>query len=182
MTQYRQLTRLAVAFVTAASALAATAAMAADHGLRGGPPISRDGLPLDPELLPPNTGPGDCVTRRVTGPGGAYRWDRVECDPERGWTGFDQWGYGHRPLEVETLPSHHADRYSGRRAEAIYEHHEKRQFDEYAVSGGYDGGDYDSRSPNRPEDRYGPGPSRAREYRVAGRDADGFLVWPGKQP
>lgn len=182
MTQYRLFPRVAVAFVVAASALVATAATASDHGLRGGPPISRGGLPLDPELLPPNTGPGDCVTRRVTGPGGAYRWDRVECDPERGWTGFDQWGYGRRPLEVETLPSHYADRYSGRRAEAIYEHRQERRFDEYAAPGVYEGSDDDFRARNRPEHRYGPGPSRAYEYRVAGRDADGFLAWPGKQP
>ncbi|WP_419253073.1 hypothetical protein ACN2C6_15975 [Caulobacter sp. ErkDOM-YI] len=143
--------------LAAAGALLAGAAMAGgpDQGLRGGPPVSRPGLPLDPELLPPNTGPGDCVTRRVTGPRGAYRWDRVECDTERGRTDFDPWGYGHRPLEVETLPAHHAERYS-------------------------DG--YDPRADGRQEDRYGPGPSRFRAYRVAGRDADGFLVWPGKRP
>ncbi|HQR87758.1 MAG: hypothetical protein B7Z44_05485 [Caulobacter sp. 12-67-6] len=176
MTQSRPLPRLAV-LVAAAGVLFTTAAMASDHGLRGGPPVSRGGLPLDPELLPPNTGPGDCVTRRVTGPGGAYRWDRVECEPERGWTGFDPWGYGRRPLEVETLPSHNADRYSGRRAEEIDGRRRERRFDAYAGSG-----DNDSRAPNRPEHRYGPGPSRAYAYRVAGRDADGFLVWPGKQP
>ena len=178
------LPRLTLCLAIAATAFVASAAMAAgsDHGLRGGPPISRTGLPLDPELLPPNTGPGDCVTRRVTGPAGAYRWDRVECDAERGWTGFDQWGYGRRPLEVETLPSHHADRYSGRRAEEIYEQRQERRFEDYGASEGYDQVRYDPRAPDRPENRYGPGPSRASEYRVAGRDADGFLVWPGKQP
>lgn len=151
------LSRPTLCLAVAASVLVAGAAMASgsDHGLRGGPPLSRPGLPLDPELLPPNTGLGDCVTRRITGPGGAYRWDRVECDAERGWSGFDQWGYGRRPLEVETLPAHQADRY---------------------------GGGYDPRVHDRREDRYGPGPSRFTEYRVAGRDADGFLVWPGKQP
>lgn len=181
MIQCRLLSRLAVVFV-AASALVAPAAMASDHGLRGGPPSSRVGLPLDPELLPPNTEPGDCVTRRVTGPGGAYRWDRVECQAEHGWTGLDPWGHGPRPLQVETLPSHHADRYSGRRAEEIHEHRQDRRFEGYASSGGHGGVDRDFRAPNRPEHRYGPGPSRVYEYRVAGRDADGFLVWPGKQP
>jgi len=143
--------------LAAAGALLAGAAMAAgsDQGLRGGPPVSRPGLPLDQELLPPNTGPGDCVTRRITGPGGAYRWDRVDCDAQRGWSGLDPWGYGRRPLEVETLPAHHADRY---------------------------GGGHDPHAHDRREDRYGPGPSRFTEYRVAGRDADGFLVWPGKRP
>ncbi len=143
--------------LAAAGALLAGAAMAAgsDQGLRGGPPVSRPGLPLDLERLPPNSGPGDCVTRRVTGPGGAYRWDRVECDAERGWSGYDPWGYGHRPLEVETLQAHHADRY---------------------------GSSHDPRAHDRQEDRYGPGPARFTEYRVAGRDADGFLVWPGKRP
>jgi len=181
MIQRRSFPRLAVAVAVAASALVAPVAMASDPGLRGGPPSSRAGLPLDPELLPPNTGPGDCVTRRVTGPGGAYRWDRVECDPERSWTGLDPWGHG-RPLEVETLPSHHTDRYSGRRVAEIYEPRQERRFDEYVTSGGYNGSGHDFRAPNRPEHRYGPGPSRAYEHRVAGRDADGFLVWPGKQP
>jgi hypothetical protein len=114
--------------------------------------VSRPGLPLDPELLPPNTGPGDCVTRRVTGPGGAYRWDRVECDAQSG--GHERWGYGHRRLDVET----------------------PRYADERDYGGGYD-------APHQahPYDRYGGGPVRA-DYRYAGTDADGYLVWPGKTP
>ena len=71
--------------------------------------------------------PGECVSRRVTGPGGAYRWDRVECEANSGWSDFDRWGY---------------DRQS-------------------------EDGRYDASYPT---------------YRVAGRDADGFLVWPGKLP
>jgi hypothetical protein len=135
-----------------ASACLSTAAQAGDRGLSGGVVVSRPGLPLDPELLPPNTAPGDCVTRRVTGPGGAYRWDRIECDAQNG--GYDQGGYGHRRLDVET-PHYVDDRYYG---------------------GGYD-------APRRahPYDRYGGGPVQT-DYRYAGTDADGYLVWPGKTP
>lgn len=175
------LPRLSLCLAAAASVLAAGVAVAGDRGLMGGPPVSRHGLPLDPELLPPNTAPGDCVTRRVTGPGGAYRWDRIECDADRGWTGFDQWGYGRRPLEVETLPSLHTDRYGGRRHEEVFEQRHDRRFEDYAASG-YDDSGYDPRVQDRREDRYGPGPSRSNDYLYAGRDADGFLVWPGKQP
>jgi hypothetical protein len=137
--------------LVAATLLVAGSAMASDRGLAGGVHVSRPGLPLDPELLPPNTAPGDCVTRRVTGPGGAYRWDRVECDADRGVGGPQPWGYGHRPLAVET----------GYGAGGAYG--ERRDFD-------------------RPDDRYGPPPSRWVEYRYAGRDANGYLVWPGKRP
>ncbi len=85
---------LVVGLATTAPAFAGS-----DYGLAGGPQVSRPGLPLDPELLPANAAPGDCVTRRMTGPGGAYRWDRIECDSrqsavEQGWSGHDQWGYG----------------------------------------------------------------------------------------
>jgi hypothetical protein len=105
----------------------------------------RPGLYLDPQLLPPYTRPGECVTRRVTGPGGAYRWDRVECDVQAGWSDFDRWGYGRRPLQVEDRPLH-GDRYGGWHAEPR------------------------------------PDPPPAPIYRVAGRDADGYLTWPGKLP
>lgn len=127
--------RLALALVTAAGGASLTGT-----ALAGGPPVSRPGLRLDPQLLPPNTGPGDCVIRRVTGPGGAYRWDRVECDTqgEAGWSGFDHWGYGRPPLAVETAA--------------------------------------------RGQDRYGPPRRTHADYRYAGRDADGYLVWPGKRP
>ena len=94
--------------------------------------------------------PGECVTRRVTGPGGAYRWDRVECAGQDGWSDFDRWGY--QPLRVEHGPREstlRGDRYGG-------------------WSRGYD------RQPG--DDPYHGYPV----YRVAGRDADGFLVWPGK--
>jgi hypothetical protein len=69
------------------------------------------GLHLDPRLLPA-TRQGECVVRRVTGPGGAYRWDRVECD-NHGWSGFDSWDYGAR-LDVQTAPrgGPAGDRYS----------------------------------------------------------------------
>jgi len=124
-------------------------------GLSGGPVMAHDraGLHLDPELLPPDTRPGECVTRRVTGPGGAYRWDRVECTESSGWSDFDRWGYGRQRLDVQEAPPR-SDRYSWR--------HDARD---------NDARDYDDRD-------YAPYPT----YRVAGRDADGYLVWPGKQP
>ena len=146
------LSRLSVCLVVASVCLS-TAALAGDRGLAGGVVVSRPGLPLDPELLPPNTAPGDCVTRRVTGPGGAYRWDRIECDTQN--NGHDQGGYGYRRLDVET-PRYADDRY----ADSHYD------------------------SPRRqahPYDRYGGGPVQT-DYRYAGTDADGYLVWPGKTP
>ena len=152
----------------------------------GGPVISRPGLPLDPVLLPPNSGPGDCVVRRVTGPGGAYRWDRVECDATRGWSGHDQWGYGPGRLEVETrdgrpplLGGVEGDRYGGyshapryERRVDHYEHQTVRAYDSGYVSG-------DLR-----EDRYGPAPAHVElgYGGAAGRDRAGYLVWPGKLP
>lgn len=120
--------------------VAAAASVLLTSTALAGSPVSRPGLRLDPQMLPANTAPGDCVIRRVTGPGGAYRWDRVECDAQGaggGW-GFDPWGYGHPPLAVET--------------------------------------------PGRGQDRYGPPRRDYAGYRYAGRDADGYLVWPGKRP
>ncbi|MGR4866900.1 hypothetical protein [Caulobacter sp. LARHSG274] len=113
----------------------------------------RPGLFLDPELLPPDTRPGECVTRRITGPGGAYRWDRVECAEPSGWSDFDRWGYGRRRLDVEEGPPPRSDRYSWR--------YDPRDDDDWGDDWGYE-----------------PYPT----YRVAGRDADGFLIWPGKRP
>ncbi|CAN5434131.1 hypothetical protein BH10PSE4_BH10PSE4_18200 [soil metagenome] len=104
----------------------------------------RPGLYLDPQQLPPDTRVGECVIRRVTGPGGVYRWDRVECDSQGGGSDFDRWGSG-RPLNVESRTGR-GDRYGA-----------------------------------EPRPGWGSGPDH-RRYRVAGRDADGFLVWPGKQP
>lgn len=117
----------------------------------------RPGLYLDPQQLPPDTRPGECVTRRLTGPGGAYRWERIECAGQAGWSDFDRWGYGPQPLQVQdgTL---RGDRYGG---------------------WSQDNPDY-GRGYDRQDDggRYGGYPI----YRVAGRDADGYLVWPGKLP
>lgn len=109
--------------------------------------------------------PGECVTRRVTGPGGAYRWDRVECEAQTGWSDFDRWGYDRRPLDVVDAPLR-GDRYGG--------------WSQAVRPSAYPGHD-DPRDDGRPfhDDRYAaPYPT----YRVAGRDADGFLVWPGKLP
>ncbi|WP_240621392.1 hypothetical protein [Caulobacter zeae] len=94
----RQLVLLAFA---AGVALASPVLAGDRYGLAGGPP-DRSNLPVDPEILPPDTRPGECVNRRVTGPGGAYRWERVECDDgERGWSDFDRWSYGRPPLRVD---------------------------------------------------------------------------------
>ena len=181
------LPRLSLYLAAFASGLIANAALAgggADRGLMGGPPVSRPGLPLDPEPMPPNTAPGDCVTRRVTGPGGAYRWDRIECDAERGWIGFDQWGYGRRPLSVETAPppAPYADRYGEQRHEAVFEErHEWRSEDQQRRA--YPRMTEAGPSQGAPrDDRYGPPRSPRSDYRYAGRDADGYLVWPGKRP
>ena len=100
--------------------------------------------------------PGECVVRRVTGPGGAYRWDRVECEAQAGWSEVDRWGDGRRPLDVVDGPLQ-GDRYGGWRQAPGHP--------------GYAGGPYG-------DGPYAPYPT----YRVAGRDADGFLVWPGKLP
>ena len=67
---------------------------------------------VDPRLSPSDTSVGGCETRRVTGPGGAYRWERVECAADRGWSDYDRWGYGHAPLAVEAAD----DRYGAREA------------------------------------------------------------------
>ena len=119
-----------LAFVLVLSTAAGMTGVAAAH--------DRPGLYLDPQRLPPDTRPGECVSRRVTGPGGAYRWERIEC--EGGWSDLNRRSY-REPLDVESGPPR-GDRYD-------------------------DGGGYGSPYPT---------------YRVAGRDADGFLVWPGKQP
>jgi hypothetical protein len=105
--------------------------------------------------------PGECVTRRVTGPGGAYRWDRVECEAQAGGSGFERWGHGPRPLDVVEGPPPDGlllgDRYGGWRHAPAYP--------------AYEDGPYR-------EGPYAVYPT----YRVAGRDEDGFLVWPGKLP
>jgi hypothetical protein len=118
----------------------------------------RPGLYLDPQQLPPGTQPGECVTRRVNGPGGAYRWERIECAGQAGWSDFNRWGYGRRPLEVQDAPLR-GDRYGGwSQGGPDYGRGYDRQNDGGRYAGGYP------------------------IYRVAGRDADGYLVWPGKLP
>ncbi|WP_165190950.1 hypothetical protein [Caulobacter soli] len=102
--------------------------------------------------------PGECATRRVTGPGGAYRWDRVECQAPSGWSDFDRWGYDRRPLDVVDGPLR-GDRYG-----------------HWSQPGREDGRGYDRQAD---DGRYA---EAYPTYRVAGRDADGFLVWPGKLP
>jgi hypothetical protein len=112
--------------------------------------------------------PGECVTRRVTGPGGAYRYDRVECAAQAGWSDFDRWGYDRRPLDVVDAPLR-GDRYGGWSPVAPA-----------PVHPAYPGRDEGPSQDDRPWDDHSGAPYPI--YRVAGRDADGFLVWPGKLP
>jgi hypothetical protein len=93
--------------------------------------------------------PEACATRQVTGPGGAYRYDRVECEPVAVWSDVDRWAY-ERPLDVEDQPLR-GDRYGGWTRIV-------------------------------PEPAPSAEPTSGSPYRVAGRDAGGFLVWPGKLP
>lgn len=65
---------------------------------------------VDPRVSPQELLGGGCETRRVTGPNGAYRWERVACGSDHGWSDYDRLGYGQAPLAVETQ----SDRYGGR--------------------------------------------------------------------
>lgn len=202
MTVFRRLTTTALA--TAAVLTAAPALAGSNHGGVGGPP--------GPEILPPNAAPGQCFSRRVTGPGGAYRWDRVECDDAyRGGYGH---GYGGGRLDVETQPAPgygygygYDDGYPGGYANVCdpcggypggYAHggghagdrygerrHESRSsLSQYEYeSGAYSGG--------YAQGRGGPGMnypppygygSSFYGYVAAGRDEAGYLIWPGKTP
>jgi hypothetical protein len=164
--------RLLTALVLASAALAAAPVMA---GPRQG------GLPLDPELLPPNSGPGDCVVRRVTDPGGAYRWDRVECDTQ----GQHQWRG--QPLRVET-GDRYSERYDPRYAYGQTYGYDPQPYayqDQYARERVYDDGYEDMGHGGRggPVTQYPPPYAPAfYGYAAAGRDAYGYLVWPGKLP
>lgn len=80
MNTFRRLTVIALA--SAAALSAAPAFAGSNHGGVGGVPNQYD--------YPPNTEPGQCYSRRVTGAGGAYRWDRIECD-----SAYSGYGYGY---------------------------------------------------------------------------------------
>ena len=98
--------------------------------------------------------PGECVTRRVTGPDGAYRWERVACEVLVGWSRDP------RALELVDGPLR-GDRYGGWSvaiSNPAYPGREGR--------------------PSQDDRLDAPYPT----YRVAGHDADGFLAWPGKSP
>jgi hypothetical protein len=156
-----------------AAALASPATAGSRHGGVGGPP--------GPEVLPPNAAPGQCFSRRVTGPGGAYRWDRVECDSAYSGAGYGygQWGYG-GDLNVQARGygrqgGYAGDRYGERRDDARY----ARSQYEYAYE----------RSPYGDGYAYGRGgqgvsypPPYGYGYVAAGRDEAGYLIWPGKAP
>ena len=89
---------------------------------------------------------------------------RVECEAHAGASDFDRWGYDRRPLDVVAGPPLdgplQGDRYGGWRRAPGYP--------------AYDGEPYR----DDPYALHAPYPT----YRVAGRDADGYLVWPGKLP
>ncbi|WP_199229282.1 hypothetical protein [Caulobacter endophyticus] len=191
--------RQLVLFVFAAGIALASPALAGDrYGLAGGPP-DRSSLPVDPEILPPDTRPGECVNRRVTGPGGAYRWERVECDDgERGWSDFDRWSYGRPPLRVDDRGAPPPQAYPPTPQQDYVPDRYSRRHDDgpaYAppayAQGGYsrqeEGYEY-SRESRYDSDAYGaypPPPQGGYGYATwtsAGRDEYGFLVWPGKQP
>jgi hypothetical protein len=203
----RQLVLIAFA---AGIALASPAFAGDRYGLAGGPP-DRSNLPVDPEILPPDTRPGECVNRRVTGPGGAYRWERVECDDgERGWSDFDRWSYGRAPLRVddhgapppEAYPPPPPPPQSGYAPDRYSRRHDDEGLayapPAYAQSGYAQGGysrqeeGYEYNRESRYDSGYGdysPPPQGGSQggygyatWASAGRDEYGFLVWPGKQP
>jgi hypothetical protein len=186
MITFRRLTTIAAA---AAVITAAPAFAGSNHGGVGGPP--------GPELLPPNAMPGQCFSRRVTGPGGAYRWDRIECDNAYGG-GYGH-GYGGGRLDVQTQGApgygygdqggyandcdrcggygggyaYAGDRYSERRYDARssqsqYEDESSSYGDGYAYGRGGQGVNYP--------------PPYGYDYVAAGRDEAGYLIWPGKTP
>ena len=165
--------RLLTALALASAALAAAPAAAGSY---------QGGLPLDPQLLPANSGPGNCVVRRVTGPGGAYRWDRVECDSDQGrhqWNG--------QPLGVETADRYsdrHDPRYSYGQPQYAYDQqyaYQDQDLRERAYDDGYDHMGHGGRG--GPVTQYPPPYAPAfYGYAAAGRDAYGYLVWPGKLP
>lgn len=180
--------------------LCSLAAPALAGPYQGGPPANHPGLPLDPELLPPNSRPGDCVVRRVTGPRGAYRWDRVECDSDSGWSDYDRWGYGRGRLDVETREgpppllggpppeayrydnayegaygnAYAGDRYGERRHDSFRERRVEGYEREHVCACGdrYGGAYRDASYP----------PAYGYGYLAAGRDEAGYLIWPGKTP
>lgn len=192
MIALRRLTTIALA--TAAALTAAPALAGSNPGGVGGPP--------GPEILPPNAAPGQCFSRRVTGPGGAYRWDRVECDSAYGGYGYG-YGYGHGGrLDVQTqaAPSHgygyqggyapdcgcggyqdgyayggdHAgDRYGERRYDSRSAQ-SQYAYESSSYSGGYAYGRGGQGVSYPPPYGYG--------YVAAGRDEAGYLIWPGKTP
>lgn len=171
--------RLLAALAFASAALVAAPVVAGPY--QGGQyqGSQYQGLPLDPQLLPANSGPGDCVVRRVTGPGGAYRWDRIECDANQG---DHQWN-GH-PLGVETADRYsdrHDPRYGDGYGQSPYGYDQQQYAYEYARERSYDDG-YDM-GRGGPVTQYPPPYAPASYgYAAAGRDAYGYLVWPGKLP
>jgi len=88
----------------------------ASISLASSPAHAGSGRGGDPRVSPPDASAAGCATRRVTGSGGAYRWERVECEAAQGWSDDDRWGYARRPLAVETRD----DRYGAAYAEDRY--------------------------------------------------------------
>ncbi len=132
----------------------------------------------------PSAASDGCYTRRVTGPGGAYRWERTECEAgHEEWSGYDQWGYGQNRVEVDTRGDRYGERRdvccSAQRTDAYaYEQQRIEQQRICGCLGGYDQGSWQGRG--GPIDSYPP--PYAQGYAAAGRDEYGWLTWPGKRP
>lgn len=84
-------------------ALASVAVMTAGPAMAGSNSGGGVGGVLNAYDYPPNTEPGQCYARRVTGAGGAYRWDTVACDSAYGGYGYGygQSGYGGVQVQVQ---------------------------------------------------------------------------------
>ena len=197
MTAFRRLTPIALASVVAMTAAPAVAGSNHGGGV-GGVPNGYD--------YPPHTEPGQCYARRVTGAGGAYRWDTIACDSAYGGYGYGygQGGYGGVPAQTEGGYGYQTS-YAVDCGCAGYRYQPPCDpCGGYAYGGGYSGDRYgERRSDSRYsqyEDEYersaydsgyaygrgGQGvsypPPYGYGYVAAGRDEAGYLIWPGKTP
>lgn len=149
-----------------------------------GTPIAKAGLWLDPVPLPPDVRPGECLVRDFVAPG-TYRWERIDCgrhadagppvvvyaEPrvyERTWVAS---GYGYGAYDQgQGYVQGDLQAYGVDGAYTSYDTSGRfgygQAYQGYGDAYGWDDG-------------YGGGYPR---YRAAGRDANGFLVWPGKRP
>jgi len=180
MITLRHLTTIALA--TAAALMAAPVLAGSNPGGVGGP--------AGPEILPANAAPGQCFSRRVTGPGGAYRWDRIECDGAYGG-GYGH-GYGGGRLDVQTQGATGYGYQGGQAYGGGYagDRYGERRYDSRSSQSQYDQSQYDYESSSYSGGyAYGRGgqgvnypPPYGYGYVAAGRDEAGYLIWPGKTP